>query len=63
MSIKIQYIDVSPGDTFEVRYNGSTENSVAISVWEQGKIMVSGPVNEHIKRFWFGKDGVEEIKV
>ena len=61
MAFKTHYIDVEPGDHFIIRYKGSDENAVAISTWELGKIMVSGPTNDKQKRFFFSLDRVEEI--
>jgi hypothetical protein len=61
MSIKIESIDVKPGDHFFVKWCGSAENSIAISTWQEGHIQVSGPMNCNSRKFMFSQDGVAEI--
>ena len=61
MSLTIEELEIKPGDHFIVKWCGSIEESIVISAWENGHIMVSGPFNCNHKRFFFSKDGVEEI--
>lgn len=62
MSVKFHEINIKPGDHFIVKWDGSIEVSVAISAWENRHIMVSGPLNCKYKKFFFSKDGVEELQ-
>ena len=63
MSIKINTINVEPGDSFIINHGGRVEASLAIAALKDG-IRVCGPMNSTRKEFYFSENGgrgVEDI--
>jgi hypothetical protein len=57
MTIKISKIDMQPGDCLYIDLKGSVENSIFISVREDGSVLLQGPANQTVSRIQPQADG------
>jgi len=60
MSIRLARLSIGRGESIQIGFEGSVENSVIVGIDKQGNAFVSGPMNANVRTVIVTENGMAE---
>jgi len=60
MSVRLARLSISCGESIQIGFEGSVENSVIVGIDKQGNAFVSGPMNANVRTVIVTENGMSE---
>jgi len=58
MSVRLARLSISRGESIQIGFEGSVENSVIVGIDKQGNAFVTGPMNANVRTIVVTEEGM-----